>query len=405
MSASPADLQAALARREDEMFALLREIVDINSFTANVQGCNAVADAMERAFKGVAPGLFEVERLEGSGSGDILIARTRACAKAVEGGGKQILCCGHMDTVFPPDGGFTAFDERGENVHGPGVIDMKGGLVAGLYALAALHDAGALDDVPVAFLCNADEETGSAHSARVIAAEAAKSAFALVFECGGLDGEVVTGRKGKATYHLEMEGAAGHAGNLGTAKASAVLGLAHAIIAMEDCNDAESGATVNVGLVSGGTGPNTVARRAEAQVDTRFCSAGDGRDLFQALRRAALAERVPGVTASLSVVSGRPAWERSDGNARLFEVARQAGGELGLTVLDGFRGGVSDANLLGASGVPCLDGMGPVGEFDHSEREYMVRDSLPRRAALAALTLARAWERWTDNDLFAEPEA
>ncbi len=393
----PDAVRASVARREPEMFALLRRIVDVNSFTANAPGCNQVADALEEAFK--AQGLT-VERVASPGAGDCLVARTKACARATEGGGKQVLFCGHMDTVFAPDSGFTAYEERGENVHGPGVIDMKGGLVAGLYALAALDDAKALDGIPVAFLCNADEETGSAHSARLIAAEAEKSAFALVFECGGMDHSVVTGRKGKATYRLEVEGQAGHAGNLGTAKSSAVLGLAHAVIALEGLNDAETGNTVNVGLVSGGTGANTVARRAEAMVDTRFMSAEAGRDLFLAARQAALAERVPGVSAELSVISGRPAWERTKGNARLLKVAQGAGRKLDMDVNDGFRGGVSDANLIGAAGVPCLDGMGPLGEFDHSEREYMVRSSLPERAALAALTLAEAWRLLTKDKLF-----
>lgn len=397
MNALADAVRASLARRETDMFGLLHLLVNVNSYTANIGGCVEMADAMEEAFK--EQGLT-VERLAAPGAGDCLVARTKACAQATEGGAKQIMLCGHMDTVFAPDSGFIACEERGDNVHGPGVIDMKGGLVAGLYALVALADAGALEGIPVAFVCNADEETGSAHSARIISAEAEKSAFALVFECGSLDNGVVTGRKGKATYRLEMLGEAGHAGNLGTAKSSAVLGLAHSVIALEELNDAETGNTVNVGLVSGGTGPNTVARKAEAMVDTRFMDAEAGRDLFLAARRAALAERVPGVTAELKIMSGRPAWERTKGNARLLEVAQTAGKALGMDVQDGFRGGVSDANLIGAIGVPCLDGMGPLGEFDHSDREYMVRESLAERAALAALTMAEAWRLWTDDALF-----
>lgn len=403
-----ADLARAVrestAKRENEMLGLLHVLVDVNSFTANIAGCNEVADAMEEAFKELG---MSVERVAHPGSGDCLVARTGAC-KATEAGGRQIMLCGHMDTVFPPDGGFTSCDVRGDKVHGPGVIDMKGGLVAGVYALHALRDAGVLDDMPVAFVCNADEETGSLASKRLIGAEASKSAFALVFECGGMDDSVVTGRKGKATYKVAMQGQAGHAGNLGTAKSSAVLGLAHAVVALEGLNDADTGSTVNVGVISGGTGPNTVPRSAEALVDSRFMSAEAGRDLFQAILGAAdedaIAERVPGVTSDIQILSGRPAWESGPGSARLLEVAREAGQALGMEVRDGFRGGVSDANMIGAAGVPCLDGMGPLGEFDHSENEYMVKSSLADRAALAALTMARAWDLWTRDALFARPE-
>lgn len=375
------EIKAWLNERSGEMLELARRVVDINSHTPNKAGVNAVAAVLKEAAE--EQGLI-VETLPGREYGDNLVARTRTGPDS----GRQVLLCGHMDTVFPESAGFNELRVEGDKAVGPGIIDMKGGLVAALYALRALDAFGLLDGLPVAFVLNSDEEVGSPSSAGLIRSEAEKSLYALVFEHSGLDGETVTGRKGKATYRLELSGRAGHAGNLTGPKPSAVLELAAKTMALEALNDPVRGVTVNVGQVWGGAGPNVVADSATALVDTRYVHAGDGRALARSVAEIAQRSEVPGVSCRMSVVSGRPAMEQSAGNRVLLKVALEQGGLLGLPVHETYRGGVSDANLIAAAGVPVLDGLGPAGDFDHSPREYMIVASLAERAALAALIIA-----------------
>ncbi len=385
------DPQAALRwtlGREPEMLALLARIVEINSHTPNKAGNDAVGAVLAEALRGLG---LEVQTVPRAEVGDILVARN-AAALALPDGGRQVLLCGHMDTVFPESGGFTAFRDQGQTVVGPGVIDMKGGLVAGLYALGALRAQGLLDDMPVCFVCNSDEETGSYHSRELIMDQARRSVFALVFECAGPGGETTTGRKGKTTFRIAATGRAGHAGNLAADKPSAVLALAHLTIALEALNDPARGVSVNVGLVSGGVGPNTVAPRAEAVVECRFVRAEDGAALERAVSALAAAPAVSGTGFEVQVVPGRPPMEQSAANRRLLEAVALAGRELGVPVREDFRGGVSDANYIAHVGTPVLDGLGPAGEHDHSPREYMIKATLPRRAALAAVAARRLWD-------------
>jgi glutamate carboxypeptidase len=374
-----------LAEREAEMLALLEELAAVNSYTGNKQGVDAVGRLVRDAAE--AAGL-RVSREPQADCGDNLVARTPACSRHTG----QALLCGHMDTVFPPEDGFLATRRQGDRLTGPGVADMKGGLVVGLYALRALDAAGALDDLPAAFVFNSDEETGSARSTALIQAEAGRSAFAFVFECGGLGGEVVTGRKGRQGYTLKARGRAGHAGNLKGPKASAILALARKIVALEALNDPAAGLSVNVGTVRGGMGPNTVPDSATAEVDCRFVRAADGDALPGRVREIAERPDAPGTTCSAEPGPGRPAMEPSPANRALLREIQAAGQALDIPVAEEQRGGVSDANTIAACGVPVVDGLGPCGDLDHSHDEYLLTPTLTRRAALAAVALARCWQ-------------
>jgi len=368
------------------MLALLERAVAINSHSMNKSGVDKVA----RVFHEAATALgLAIETRPGQVFGDNLIARTPACGAQAA----QVLFCGHMDTVFPEAEGFTAFSRQGDKAFGPGVIDMKGGLVTGLYALAALDAHGLMDGLPVAFVFNSDEEVGSHESAPIIKEEAEKSLFALVFECSGLDGGTVTGRKGKRTYSLSVSGHAGHAGNLTGPKPSAILELARLTLALEALNDPERGVTVNVGRVEGGTGPNTIAAWATAQVDTRYKTLAQGEALARAMDELCAKPGTPGTACESHVISARPAMEQTPQNRMLLEIAKAQGELLGAPVAEEFRGGVSDANLIAQAGTPVLDGLGPAGEHDHSHDEYMLIPSLTERAALTALLTLEAYAR------------
>ena len=304
-------------------------------------------------------------------------------------GDKGIVLVGHMDTVFPADTSFTAYREDEERCHGPGVYDMKGGLVVAVYALKALSHLGLLDHIPVTVLCNSDEEIGSPASRPWIEAKAGGALAALVFEGGGATNEVVTGRKGRLGLNLTVKGQAGHAAK-GGAKASAILELAHKILALEDLNDGQE-ITLNVGQIAGGIGPNTVPELATAALDARFLTPDGQRRLEQNLARIAAQGRVSGTSTTLTVQSGRPAMPQSEGNRRLWGIAREQAHLLGYDLPEELRSGVSDANFIAGLGVPVLDGLGPVGDLDHSDLEFILKNSLCARSALTAATIAAIW--------------
>jgi len=373
-----------LLRHDQELFRFLRELVLEQSFSRNKAGVDRVGRLIVREMAELP---LHCSRVEQSELGDHLLFHSPACGA----GRRPILLVGHMDTVFPPDSGFDGYREDDGRVFGPGVIDMKGGLATAVFALKALHHCGLLEQIPLTLICNSDEEIGSPTSAGIITREAEESLFGLVFECGGLNGEAVTGRKGKIGYALEVSGRAGHAAFAGTAKASAILELAHKVIAIERLNDPDRQLVVNVGTIRGGIGPNTVPEHAAAQIDIRYLTATDGQDCDLALRRIATDCRTAGTRGALTATSSRPPMVQTVANGRLFDCIRRQAEDLGLPFLAELRSGVSDANTIAAAGIPVVDGLGPIGDCDHSRNEYMLRESLPQRTLLAAAAIAGCW--------------
>ena len=370
---------------EKDQFRLLRELVLQASFSYYKEGVDKVGELICLQLESCGMKLEVVQEKE---VGNQLIFRSAGCSPEK----RSILLAGHMDTVFPVDSAFNWYKEDGGKVFGPGVIDMKGGLVAAVFAIRAMAHCGLLDAVPLTFICNSDEEIGSPCSRKIIRSEAEKCLLAMVFECGGLNGEVVTGRKGKAGYRLDVTGRAGHAAFAGPDKASAILELAHKTIALEQLNDDSRGIVVNVGVVHGGVGVNSVAEMAGAEIDTRYLYQADARETAERIRLITEKFSVAGTTSVLKETSSRLPMERSGGNRKLFQLVEEQAELLGIRVREELRSGVSDANTIAETSVPVIDGMGPVGDCDHSDREYMIKESLPLRTKLAALSLVTCWE-------------
>jgi len=374
-------LRTYLTAHRRQMFDLLKKLVCINSGSHHKTGVDAVgrvaADALSGC--GLAVEVIEEERL-----GNQLVARS-PCHSPDAGG---VLLVGHMDTVFAADTNFTDYREDDTRAYGPGVIDMKGGLVAGIFAVKALSAVGLLKCIPLAFVLNSDEEIGSRRSKALIRQEANKSTCAFVLEAGGLNGEVVTARKGNLSARLTVNGRAGHAAFAGADKASAILEMAHKTLAIEALNDPQKGIAANVGTVTGGIGPNTVAEHAEALLDFRFNRPEDGDALKNRLARITADTRVAGTAAALEIVSGRLPMPAGDANRCLYARVEKIAGRLGIAVSPECRPGVSDANEIAQVGIPVIDGMGPIGGRDHSPDEYMLKSSLPQRTLLLACILA-----------------
>lgn len=374
-----------LGQSHDAMVALLRQIVDIDSGSYHKAGVDAVVAALRKYLQdhGVA---CEVRPNDTYGS----------CMRAVVAGSngkarRPVVLMGHCDTVFPQ--GTAAqrpFRIEGDLAHGPGVADMKSGLVINSFVLAAFARAGA--PLPLVGLYTSDEEIASPSSRAFIEANVGDARAVLNAEPGRPSGNVVTGRKGALFIDFEVVGVPAHSGVNHAEGASAIEAICRKIIQLHRLTDHESGTTVNVGLVSGGSSVNTVAPIAKASVDVRFTTME-----AMTLVRARLAQIVDEV--EVPRTSARITQERSflplvqtPSSRALFETYVQAAAELGFQVDGEFTGGSADSGFTAAAGIPTLCATGPVGGKVHTGEEWLKLATLVPRAqaiALTALRLAR----------------
>jgi glutamate carboxypeptidase len=317
-------------------------------------------------------------------------------------GGPRLLLVGHMDTVFDPGTAAErpfAVDAEGI-ARGPGVTDMKGGLLTGLYALRAL--AARPEPLPferVVYLANPDEEIGSPTSTQHIREIAAESDVCLVLECARANGNIVSSRKGILDARIAIAGRAAHAGVEPEKGRSAVLAAADLVTRLHALNGRWDGVTVNVGVIQGGTRPNVVAERCSLEVDVRAVRRADLEAVEAEIRELLTTLVVPDTTAELTEMARWWPMEKLERSGRLVDHAKALGNRLGFTFDDQATGGASDGNSTAGMGVPTIDGLGPIGGLDHSPAEYLeVASIVPRTALLAALILAigrdpevRAW--------------
>ena len=380
----PAELSRIVAASRPRYLAELEQLVNVDCGSYTPEGVNRVASFVADTLTALGsavertPHRPEDERPQ---LGDLVVGR-------LEGEGPRLLLIGHMDTVFDP--GTAAerpYRSDGQRAFGPGVTDMKGGLLAGLHAIAALHEAGVRPSVT--FVANPDEEIGSPFSTPVIRQLAARHDAVLVLECARANGDVVSARKGIADYHVTIGGRAAHAGVEPEKGRSAILEAAHLVLALHELNGRWPTVTVNAGVIHGGTRPNVVAERCELQVDLRAATV----DAFDAaaaeIERIASSPTVPDVRTELRRTAGHPPMEKSEASARLVSLAAAIAGELGFELRDAATGGASDANTTAALGVPTLDGLGPVGGDDHSADEWLDLESVVPRTTLLAMLIAR----------------
>jgi glutamate carboxypeptidase len=304
------------------------------------------------------------------------------------GGSKEpILLLCHMDTVHPygslEQNPFRLEDGR---VFGPGVLDMKASITQVLWVLERLQAENAWPDRPVLALFTSDEEVGSTTSRKLIESLAAGAGLVLCMEPAMSNGALKTWRKGVGDYEIRVQGRAAHAGVDPQNGRSAILELAHQVIAIHQLADLEKGTTVNVGLIRGGTAGNVTPASAWAQIDVRVMDAGEAARFEQGLF--ALRPVLQGTEVEIVGELNRPPMPRDERMRQTFTRASRIAARHGLTLSEGGTGGGSDANFVAPLQVPVLDGVGPRGEGAHSEREFIWLDSLPERAGLLAALLA-----------------
>jgi glutamate carboxypeptidase len=300
---------------------------------------------------------------------------------------RQLMILGHFDTVWPT-GQLDRMPLREEDgrLFGPGVFDMKSGIGVAMLAMRALKTMAA-PAPPVVMLWTTDEEIGSVVSRRAIEEEARRSQAVLVLEPSLPGGAAKTSRKGCGEFELVVHGIPAHAGIDPSKGASAILELAHQIVAITRLQDLDRGVSLNVGVVSGGSRPNVVAAEARATVDVRVPTLADGERIAESLRQ--LQPHLRGTTIDVHGGVDRPPLERSEKGLRLYHLARDVARDLGSDLEEGGTGGGSDGNFTAALGVPTLDGLGPQGDGAHALHEHVIAEDLPWRAALLAGLISR----------------
>ena len=318
--------------------------------------------------------------------------------------GARLLLIGHMDTVFDP--GTVAerpFAIADGIATGPGVTDMKSGLLAGLYAIRALVRRGPLPFERLTFVANPDEEIGSPTSTPHIIELAATADACLVLECARANGDIVSSRKGILDARINVRGRAAHAGVEPEKGRSAILEASRIVRELHDLNGRWPGVTVNVGRILGGTRPNVVAETCTLEVDVRAIARDALETAESAIRAIAEATEIPDVTVDFEAMARWWPMEKLERSGRLVEHAQGVARTLGFEIADTATGGASDANTTAGLGVASLDGLGPIGGNDHAPAEYLDVDSIvPRTTMLAGLLLAIAADpeilAWRDTD-------
>ncbi len=380
-------LRRSVDARLPAFLAELETLVNIDCGSYTPAGVNRVADFVAAALAAMGAEVRRVghEPSEGEAAlGDLVIG-------TIDGDGPRLLLIGHMDTVF--DAGTAAarpYRSQGDRALGPGVTDMKAGLLAGLHAIGALQASGIRPSVT--FVANPDEEIGSPFSTPFIRELAPSHDAALVLECARANGDIVSARKGIADYHLSLVGRAAHAGVEPEKGRSAILEAAHQVLALHALNGRWPTVTVNAGVIRGGTRPNVVAERCEMEIDLRAATVDAFDAAAAAVERLAAEPATAGVTIDLRRIAGHPPMERTEASGRLVALAVSIAGDLGFPLRDAATGGASDANTCAALGVPTLDGLGPVGGDDHSVDEWLDLSSVAPRTALLAGLIGRVGE-------------
>ncbi|MGJ7579559.1 M20 family metallopeptidase [Variovorax sp. RHLX14] len=366
---------AWLGEQRGAMQTALADLVDIDSNSYDKAGTDRVADAM-RGW--LLADDIEARHLADPADGDVLLAQLPGLSASEA----PVVLMGHRDTVFPtgtvPQRPWRVEGDRG---YGPGVADMKSGLVLQCFVLMALRRMAPLP-FPVLGLFTADEEIGSHRGRVAIEAHARGARAAFNAEPGRVTGNLVTSRKGGANFLIEVGGRAAHAGMNHADGASAIETLARKIMALHALTDYAAGITANVGLISGGMSSNTVAPSAEARLDVRFCTLEQRETLFARIVEIVAEPGVPGTTATVTQTSEflplEPKWSEE-----LLVRYQASAAQVGFAVEGEFTGGCSDAGFTASLGIPTLCGVGPVGGKAHTDNEYCCLETLvPRAQAL-----------------------
>jgi len=372
-----------LVEQQEAMIELLSELVNIDSGSYDKTGVDAVGSRLTEFFSGHG---IEVTASPNEHFGDILRATTGNVLQ--DCGRHNVLLMGHRDTVFPKgEARRRPFSLMNGRAYGPGIADMKGGLVMNAFVLAAFKRFA--PEVALVALMTGDEEIGSATSRSIIEEEARNALAVFNSEPGRASGNVVTSRKGGFTYRFDITGKAAHSGVNFTEGASAVGELAHKITALHGLTRVDEGVTLNVGLVKGGQSVNTTAPDASGEVDVRFVTNEQRDQLIKAIEAIMTSTHVVGTSTKASRQSGFLPLVPTTESQALTDLYLTSAREFGLQIEGEFTGGCADSGFAASVGAPTICGVGPVGGKAHTNDEYIEVASLSERARVVAAAISK----------------
>ena len=362
-----------IASRYDQFIEDLETIVNIDSGSRYSVGVRKIVAYFQERFSN----LDWHTRVLAFADGDVPCLEAANIDPHAAGAGFDFLFLGHMDTVFlEGTAAQRPFRIDGQHGRGPGVCDMKGGLVAILHVMETLQHFGITDNLSVCAAFNSDEEIGSNASRAWLEELALKSKRVFIFEPCRIGGQRVVQRKGAAWYDIICHGKAAHAGVEPEKGANAVVELAHHIVDVAGFGNPELGTTVNVNIANGGTKANVIPDFAKARVDVRFAETAEVNRIEDRFRQISQTTHVDGVRTEVEGEINRPPMVPSDKTRHLWNQIAAIGTHLGQEMKLIATGGGSDGNFTSALGIPTIDGMGPRGGRAHSEDEFLDLESI-----------------------------
>ena len=379
-----AGVRDLLAERRDDIAGLLIELTHLESPSLVPESQRPVQDILTRRLEAIG---FAARLFPGEETGGHLYLSPKDAGSAVEGAPVQLLL-GHTDTIWPigtvrdmP----VEWDEGEDVIRGPGVFDMKAGIVQMVFALEVLSALGLEPTVAPTIFLNSDEEIGSPESQGQVEQLAQASSRVLVLEPAlGPEGRIKTSRRGVGRFDIRVVGRASHSGLAPGEGASAIQEMSHVIQSLHALTDPERGITVNVGTVSGGIAANVVAAECRASVDVRVATQADGRWVKEVIQ--GLEPTTPGTRLEIEMTLDRGPMEATPRNRTLWEAVQGCGRRLGLELEDAQSGGASDGNTTSLYAA-TVDGLGAVGDGAHARDEHVRVSKLLERTALLALIL------------------
>jgi len=359
-----------------EIYANLEKLVNANSFSANIPGLHSVSDLLTDIAKGHG---IELDKK--------IVAEDLDRRPHLLYENKQrddfYAFIGHFDTVHPPDSDFNKLVENGENLVGPGVNDMKNGLLIALYTLVILKELLPQEQIPLKILFNSDEEISSPVSRQIIEAELKNAKGGFVFESGLVPGDmIVTSRKGVIGLDIEVIGKTSHAGESPRSGINAIVDAAIIVDKLNSLNGMAAGVSIQCTEIGGGTARNVIPDRCHIGVDIRVPDLEKQAQTLNDVAKILEAENLVKSQIKYKIKVKRPPFVKTEKSAKLIDKYIKKASDLGFQIQETSSGGVSDANNLSSFGVPVIDGLGALGDFPHTKKEYMVKQSLLDRLVI-----------------------
>lgn len=378
------EIEAYVDSHRQEMLDLWRDVVNLEGNSEDLAGLRRVVERFKQEFE--SAGMQCTLLPMGDGAQDYLTGILNPDLP-----GKPVLFCGHYDTILPPGKyGPNPFRVEDGHARGPGVLDMKGGIVIALYVVKALAAIG-FRERPIKICFVSDEESCHEHNDKAgetIMREAKGCLCAFNMETGRVNNDLCIGRSARVEFHVAVNGVSAHAGNDFTAGRNAIEEMCHKVLELQALTDLSQGSTVNCGVIQGGTVANAVPGRCELDVDMRFLKQSELENTIEKAQAICAQTHVEGTTTECSYRVAMPAFETIDGVMELYELTKAVSEEYGYgspgkIVL----GGVSDASYLTLAGTPTLCSCGVRGENNHTDNEYAIVESLYERSKLLAAVI------------------